>query len=650
MQAETSGHGYSTGREIRGLSDLLDKTGSIKLVATEAAQNALTSAQEFRWGDVFMSFKYQNKGGKLYANGRALEDINDVNEIGGDRIGRVITALNQMVLDSSINESIVVSEDLGYGRHFIYRYRKGDGDNIEGLAFEYQGTQEELGEVVNQLGRRAINRSETIAKDSADFSRPLFFAKNKNDIADLSKAALNSFESGKRRSEMSSYLNRLKRDTEGYEELKFRRQMQEKELEKQYENLILKDKNARTGIANAVFGMIGVSERMIIAEDRRRKESIKPLQYIIQTLPGTVDRMGRLVDQNDAIRVNSENLVITKENISKETNSTSTEQIVKQVIEPIVPGIIGLLPFICLNPAEELDISLSDGDGIEDEDLATVEKIFSDMLIGLIPFKHIDKMQDYTQTPESEELKSPITNMQQGLEIINELLMGEEDSNIDQLDGNTEKNMQRIVTADIVKLGEETVRILLSDKNITALLENQEFKPQVDTIAQLSLLLQVYNDENSSNEVKNALSLLMYWQIKEIRKDNKFLSLFPKLDILFLDFNALGKKAGFLDERIFVLVERLEKLARVKILDKPSDEIDIGELVKKVLILIYYLSKKHRRVRKLYIDNIIYNPEMLTKLKVSNYRYIYPKKKKNKKCLDTLNPYGIIYQYNLSIA
>lgn len=614
MQIEAGGHGFSVGREIKGLSDLLEKTGNIKSVASEAAQNTLTNAQEFSWGDVFMNFSYQNKGGKLFANGRQLESINDVNEIGGDRMGRVIDALNHMITDRNIDESIVVSEDLGYGRHFIYRYRKGSCDNIEGLAFEFQGNKEELSGVVNRLGKRAVKNSEADSRNLSDFAKPLFFTKdNKNDITDLSKAALDSFRTKERKSEMGLYINRLKRDTENYEGLKHRRQQQKEELEKLYEKLILSDGNAKTGIANAVYGMIDKTERMVVSEGRRREEAVKiniVTQHLLDpdsikqdkicSLPGTIDHTGEEIVANDINWVNPENDNNTNIKKINETKTSSREQIVRQVVEPFVPGIIGLLPVVGSIQQGNSNPFLSDEDAynIRNEPVKLFNGIFtsyslqeskiwqefiSSIFEPMTDFGYfsdrqiaplISKEQDFhtyisefiytggnTHFPDNkrshkealtqfflmldaekkdkfqpiqdkEGLPELTTVLQQGLEVISAILKKDESKELTN-GQKEEKTIQHEIEKEAVSLGEEIIAAIFAYGKI----------PQYDVFTKLAFLLFSYKDENSSEEIKQIISTLIYRQIELIFNDKTSITRLPQLESVFEKFQKLFLQA-----------------------------------------------------------------------------------------------------------
>ncbi len=575
MQAETSGHGYSAKREIRGLSDLLDKTGNIKFVAAEAAQNTLTTAQEFNWGDVFMRFNYQNKRGKLLANGRSIEEINDINEIGGYRMGRVINALNQMNADRNIDEAIVVSEDLGYGRHFIYRYRRGEDENIEGLAFEFQGTAEELGQVVSQLGKRAIDQSGDNTNDTADFSRPLFFrGENINDITDLSQAASNSFKTPERRRQMDSYLKRLKRDTDGYEELEHRRYQQEKELQKQYEKLILENENVKTGIASAVYGMIKATEKMVSSEDRRRLAAVS----------GLIDHTGRLIVQNYLVRTKSETDEITRNNKTEESEIHTADQIIQQVIEPVIPAIFVFLPLLSTlseeKPADaEVEnrqhVSASDDtDNVADnlESYSKQEMLWQEFVSAI--FQPIEnKESEDSEEFFPEELSVSAAELQQGFGVIASLVKSEKKigSIVVQEE---EKTSQLKVEIGVAKTAEEIIHITFQDRQL----------PQHEYFMQLAFLLYVYNEHNSSEEVKQLVAALIYRQIEIIHEDTVLVSRFPQLKVVFEQFQKLSLQAKFLEDRMSTLLTFIGKLYSEDIIFRGIE--DDQELLTKMIFLI----------------------------------------------------------------
>lgn len=622
MQAEAGGHGYSAGREIRGLSDLLDKTGNIKLVASEAAQNTLTNAQEFHWGDVFMSFKYQNKGGKLFANGRSIEDINDTSEIGGDRMGRVMNALDTMIADNNIDESIVVSEDLGYGRHFIYRYRRGEGNDIEGLAFEYQGTNRELSEAVNQLGKRAINNDGVIPRNSADFSQPLFFDKdNKNDISDLSKAAIDSFQTDERKNEMDSYLDRLKRDTEGYEELKLRRQLQEKELEKQYEEIILKEEDAKVGIANAVYGLISIAEKMIIQEDKRREEVrqeiINPVPAInsrdvghsaplnLSAMPNLHDRTERLTD-----RGNDTGIKLVKDQVLNRTRNEPSQFIdtkynTELIIEPIIPALIGLSAMIGEIPGDMFTKDPNDKDqrrpivleqyteaydldrlvfGDTDMDPNQAEQFFWQEVISMIfqpvgrgikddqmlsvrqlekvvTDKDRDLLMEFIPIVQADKMSENLKQNAEGLKAITNSFQQGLETISELLSNKSDKSQDEPENDE--KLQQKIIEITiikLGNELVQELIQERAYETKIDSLAQLSFLLHAYEDTDSSALLKQLIAVLIYKQIQTIQADKNLFSQNPKLIEIFNKFAKLSPDTDFLDTRFDLLFLALQKI------------------------------------------------------------------------------------------
>lgn len=645
MQIEAGGHGYSAGREIKGLSDLLERTGNIKSVAAEAAQNTLTHAQEFSWGDIFMNFSYQNKSGKLLANGRQIESINDANEIGGDRMGRVMDALNHMIADKNIDESIVVSEDLGYGRHFIYRYRKGEDNTIEGLAFEYQGNKEELSNVVNRLGKRALNDTEINSRNPFDFSNPLFFTKdNRNDVSDLAKAALDSFQTEERKSEMNLYIHRLKRDTDDYEGLKSRRRQQEKELEREYEKIILKDDNAKKGIANAVYGMIKATERMVVSEGRRREESsrwniftkkeIDPdgiKQDKIWILPETIDHTGRLLVTDVVAGVNSENGNMNPF-LPESAGSLKSESggVLKELIMAVFKPIPDSEHFL-----SQQVISITDGAmgfhpdsreflyGGENAELLGDERSFKEVLIGLLPVLDEEKEDEPLKSQNKERLPVLIMGLQQGLEAVAIIIKSEENKGLTD-DRKEEKIKQQQAERDCVNLGEEI---------IVAILKEEQFS-QKDAFSQLVFLLFSYKDKNSSKAAKQLISALIYKQIEIMYEDKTLMAKFPQLESIIKKFQLLSPRTKLLKSRFTTLIFILEKLYSEDIIFR---EMENGQdLLRKIIFWIFGI-KKLRNVNEDYSEQrLIYSSvERL----ITHYLFRYPYKKKVKKRAKR----GIIY-------
>lgn len=609
MQVETSGHGYSTGREIKGLSDILDKTGNIHLVVSEAAQNTLTNAQEFHWGDVFMKFKYQNKGGKLFANGRSIEDINDVNEVGGDRMDRVLSALNQMITDSSIEESIVVSEDVGYGRHFIYKYRRTEGDQIEGLAFEYQGTNGELGEVVSYLGKRAINHSDVVTRNSTDFSKPLFFHKDKkNDITDLSNAALKSFKTEERRNQMSSYINRLKRDTDDYDNLTFRRQQQEQELKKHYERLILKEENAKIGIARAVYGAINFAQNMITQEDRRREEVrqvintpvpemtrqdiIKSLPHDLLAIPVLHDYTEELTDQktNDGTKAVKDQVLSRIRN--EQSQLVETEYHSGLMIQPIIPGLIGLTTIISEIPSDGFTTSQNyknqPHSGDTKQSVADVYG-FDGLVFGLPSFNPNQSEHIFWREVISmifQPVETGIENNQMLFGSQQKIVMVEDDGGLflTQMNfGATLMEFLPIIHADV--MSENSIQ---KNEDLTGL--SDSFQKGLEVIGEL---LSHYFDEERDTDLKVEKKL----QQKTIESD-----------IVKLSYELAQELIR--DKSLFVRLQegeyeiKIDALAQLSFLLHAYENTNSSELVKQLLgVLIYKQIQSIQSDKKLFSQN-----------------------------------------------
>jgi len=269
----SNGHGsYNARLEVQGLTSVLEKTGDVTLAAREGAKNALTAQQEFVWGDAIIPFDWKIVNNRWTINGRTVEEFSDPTEIGGDRTKRVLAAEKEMIGNHDISQAIVVSEDLGYGRSYLYIYNRGENDVIHTQAVEYQGNQSELQRLVDTLGRRT-HRPQDKNEKRNDFTSPLFFTqKNALTLENVFDASITSFESATRRQEQYPYLQRLARDVLHYDQLLDRRSTQEQALTKYFERTIVKDDNVRAGIATAVYGAIETADKLFNHEQRRRNE------------------------------------------------------------------------------------------------------------------------------------------------------------------------------------------------------------------------------------------------------------------------------------------------------------------------------------------------------------------------------------------
>jgi len=258
MQAEIHSQ-FSGIKQSESLYKVLKTTGSVGAVGEAGAKDSVTYDQEFRWKDTIIPYTYKIVDGKFTNLGRTIEEISDPKELGGDRVGRLLKIEKEMVSDPSKKQAAFFSEDLGVGfnRSFFYIFERDgqEANKINALAIEYQGSQSEGLNFLNQLGKRSENFNNE--KDFVPhFAKPLYFnEENTIRVKDIFQAAKTSYIGDQRRQEMQPYLHRLARDSVGFYQLVERVKKEETEraaqLVEQVSNL-LKQK----GVSEAM-GILG---------------------------------------------------------------------------------------------------------------------------------------------------------------------------------------------------------------------------------------------------------------------------------------------------------------------------------------------------------------------------------------------------------
>ncbi|MBI3955570.1 hypothetical protein HY338_03930 [Candidatus Gottesmanbacteria bacterium] len=293
-----NGHGYSAGREFLSIQKVFDKTKSITQAARAGAEDFVGFKKEFADLATILSFSYEVRDGRWMNNGRRLDEINDPDEIGGDRILRVLSAEKAMSHDPSITQAAVISEDLGLGRSYLYLFSK-NADNpneISALAIEYQGSQEALGNFVQNLWSRSDLGGGDARK--VDFAKPIFFTNSTSvgvhDIFDLAQKSLQK-ETGDENTR--SYLSRFARDAVDFPSVLARQEMEIENLTRKYQEQMLKDTDVISGIASIVAGSVTLTTRWQETIDVRSKlNTVPPLpNFYVRNSTPVRDRLPGLV-------------------------------------------------------------------------------------------------------------------------------------------------------------------------------------------------------------------------------------------------------------------------------------------------------------------------------------------------------------------
>lgn len=273
----SNGHGYSAGREFLSIQKVFDKTKSISIAARAGAEDFVGFKKEFADLSTILSFSYEVKDGRWMNNSRTLDEINDPQELGGDRILRVLAAEKTMGQDSGITQAAVISEDLGFGRSYLYLFSKNaDKPNeVSALAIEYQGSKEALGNFVQNLWSRSDVGGGDARK--VDFSKPIFFTNSTSvgvhDVFDLAQKSLQK-EGGAENTR--SYLSRFARDVVDFPSVLARQEIEIENLTRKYQEQMLKDTDIVSGIASMVAGSVAITAKWQETIDARSKFSATP--------------------------------------------------------------------------------------------------------------------------------------------------------------------------------------------------------------------------------------------------------------------------------------------------------------------------------------------------------------------------------------
>lgn len=276
----SNGHGYSAGREFLSIQKVFNKTGSITLAARAGAEDFVGFKKEFADLSTILSFSYEVKDGRWMNNGRTLDEINDPEELGGDRILRVLAAEKTMGQDPNITQAAVISEDLGFGRSYLYLFSKNadNSNEISALAIEYQGSQEALRNFVQNLWLRSDAYGRDIRKP--DFSKPIFFTNSTSvgvrDVFDLAQKSLQK-EGGDENTR--SYLSKFARDAVDVPSVLARQEIEIENLTRKYQEQMLQDTDIVSGIASMVAGSVAITAKWQKTIDARSKLAVSPPDF-----------------------------------------------------------------------------------------------------------------------------------------------------------------------------------------------------------------------------------------------------------------------------------------------------------------------------------------------------------------------------------
>lgn len=262
MQIEAGGHGYDPKAESNSLAKLLDRTSNLPSVSRALSEDWESFKKEFFDFSTIIPFQYEVSGGRWRNNGRTIEEITDEDSLGQTKLGRILAAEKRMLNDPDLTQSIVISEDTGSGRSYLYVYNRDQSDlnKINALAIEYQGEKKELTEFIGLLGHGSVP-DETFQPDESDPYPPLFFTEKKAlTVENIFESADQSYADFSRKKEMVSYLDRLSRDVEHLPQILKEHEHKVSTLADLITKDIKEHEDTRSGIAAVAYAIISLSE------------------------------------------------------------------------------------------------------------------------------------------------------------------------------------------------------------------------------------------------------------------------------------------------------------------------------------------------------------------------------------------------------
>lgn len=232
---------------------MLDNGRSIDAVTRALAKDAVAHEHEFVLKQTLIPFDYEinDQGRWTDSGGKTIEELTDPDDVGADRLDRVLAAEKAMMGDSSIQMAAVASPDLGYGRNYVYLYSRGEGNTIRALAVEFQGGDEALGNFFRALGIAG----KANVSESDDFEKPLLFARAITAGEILTQAKNSADEDDQN----GDYIKRLTRDVSVFPLILKERERQVEQMATLALEHMLSEENVREGLAAAVYGAIAMT-------------------------------------------------------------------------------------------------------------------------------------------------------------------------------------------------------------------------------------------------------------------------------------------------------------------------------------------------------------------------------------------------------
>lgn len=248
-------HEWNDDKSQDYLSSILAQGASMDAASKALAKDAVGWQHEFILHQPLIPFDYNiNEEGRwVDGGGKTVEELNDPDDIGGDRIGRTLHAESGLMSNPDVKMAATISPDLGYGRSFVYLYSRGEDNTINALAVEFKGTDAQLQRFFTGLG---LQGGADIS-NSSDQNQALFFTKEIG-ASQIFEEAKNSLSGD---SSQNEYLDRLSQSTSSYPLLLEERNRQVEQYANKALETMLSQENVRQGLAMAVYGVIELASQ-----------------------------------------------------------------------------------------------------------------------------------------------------------------------------------------------------------------------------------------------------------------------------------------------------------------------------------------------------------------------------------------------------
>lgn len=634
MQTEVSGHGYVPTTEITGLQKVLRHTESTRSVARAAAADYSTYMLEFLDHSPFISFHYDIVDGTWSNEGRTLEDMNDSDGLGGDRVQRVLKVEKAMREDRTIEQAFVASEDVGFGRNYGYLYTRGkDNPNrISALAIEHRGTVDEFQRFVSSLQNR-FSKGGLPSLSSVDLAQPLFFTPEHHiSMDDIFHTTKESFTI-KRQEELQTYLDRFKHDTSTFHKVIEKQELFAQKLTTVIEEEIEKHDDVRSALASVAYGMTYLVEE--VSESRWREaasshapETLLPFARGESLKKETkeekkIQQQDRGISSHTGLEHNkAKEVVVQISALERDENKVRVipEQVENIHMEEKSEGKIEGEETLTEETSELIITFLQIFSPKEDSFTIDRSEDFYDSLVEtLFSQDNTDGFEEKTNEVSVEISPSFLEVFQEIFQpvfpdtAIKSLSLNQDRIFLHQVagkDDNFDRNSTAIATKEIVGLGEELFQFLQEEKFDTPKKEeaigtmNAADEDQTEILQKLLALVQ---QETLPKEVRYITLVLLYKEMQKItmeRGKEMPLVLLGKLKQMIVHGESVEKVAENVEQTLRIYMGKAGEISK-EILEITPQDIFLGLIEGSEIIehapLLLDMEEKKKQIRKFII-------------------------------------------------